>query len=191
MLDAVLRRLAGVRTRVNTVLVKARLASMGPGSVVHGPTTLYNPAAIRIGARTTIREHAWLNSGRAAAGTIALSIGDGCSLGRFCQINAAQSVVIEDDVMIADRVFISDIDHVYRDRAQPIIAQGVHSKGPVRLKSGCWIGIGAVILPGVTIGCNAVVGANAVVTRDVPDFAVVGGIPARVLTAGSTAPVGR
>ena len=51
--------------------------------------------------------------------------------------------------------------------------------GAVTINDGCWIGIGAVILPGVEIGRNAVVGANAVVTRNVPDFAVVGGVPAR------------
>jgi acetyltransferase-like isoleucine patch superfamily enzyme len=90
--------------------------------------------------------------------------------------------------MIADRVYISDIDHEYRDDRLPVIAQGVYSKGPVLLKAGCWIGVGAVILPGVTVGRNAVVGANAVVTRDVPDFAVVGGVPAKILVS---APRGR
>ena len=51
----------------------------------------------------------------------------------------------------------------------------------VRLKSGCWIGIGAVINPGVTIGQNAVVGSNAVVIKDVPDNAVVAGIPSNIV----------
>jgi len=59
--------------------------------------------------------------------------------------------------------------------------QGIEFKGHVHLCTGCWIGIGAVILPGVRVGRNAVVAANAVVTKDVPDYAVVAGIPARVI----------
>lgn len=59
--------------------------------------------------------------------------------------------------------------------------QGDSFIGAVVLQEGCWIGVGAVILPGVTIGRNAVVAANAVVTHNVPDRAVVGGIPARII----------
>jgi acetyltransferase-like isoleucine patch superfamily enzyme len=188
MLDALIRRVIAVRVLAYTAFVKARVASLGRGSLVRGPATLYNPRVIRIGAGTHIREHVWLNGGRAEGSDIVLNIGDGCSVGRFCQINAAHGVTIEDHVTIADRVYISDIDHEFRNRDLPVIAQGVNSKGPVRLKRGCWIGIGAVILPGVTVGRNAVVAANAVVTRDVPDFAVVGGVPARVIQPDSGRP---
>ena len=59
--------------------------------------------------------------------------------------------------------------------------QGDYFKGAVRLRQGCWLGIGVVILPGVTIGRNSVVVANSVVTRDVPDYAVVAGNPAKII----------
>ena len=167
--------------KAHTALVRARVSALGRGSAVHAPATLYNPRVVSIGAGTVIREHAWLNGGRAMGGKTALSIGDGCYIGRFCHINAADGVTIEARVLIADRVYISDIDHEYRKPGLPVIEQGIRSKGPVVLKTGCWIGAGAVILSGVTVGRNAVVGANAVVTKDVPDFAVVGGIPARLL----------
>ena len=72
-------------------------------------------------------------------------------------------------------------DHGHDDPAAAVMHQPVTFKGEVRIGEGCWIGIGAVILPGVTIGRNAVVAANAVVTQDVPDFVVAGGIPAKVL----------
>src|SRR5690606_34305695 len=107
-----------------------------------------------------------------------LIIKSGTSIGRFAHINAWRSVIIEENVLIADRVFISDADHVVKDPGFPIIHQGDYFKGPVRLKQGCWIGIGAVILPGVTIGRNAIVGANTVVRKDVPDHTVVSGNPA-------------
>ena len=83
--------------------------------------------------------------------------------------------------MIADRVFIGDADHSYMDPEAPIRRQGDSFQGAVRLEDGCWIGIGAVILPGVTIGNNAVVGANAVVTKSVPARAIVVGVPAKII----------
>lgn len=181
MLEFLLGKLAAARLKLHTALVRARVAALGADSVVHAPATLYNPAVIRIGAGTVIREQVWLNGGRAEGTKPVLLIGDGCYIGRFCHVNASVGVTIEDRVLIADRVYISDIDHEYRKTELPVIAQGVCSKGPVLLKTGCWIGAGAVIMPGVTIGRNAVVGANSVVTKDVPEFTVVGGVPARVL----------
>lgn len=83
--------------------------------------------------------------------------------------------------MIADRVFISDADHCFGNLSVPIKDQGDYFKGAVRLREGCWIGINAVILPGVTVGKNAIVGANSVVRKNVPDFAVVSGNPAIII----------
>jgi acetyltransferase-like isoleucine patch superfamily enzyme len=114
-------------------------------------------------------------------GSQTLIIGDGTYIGRLVQINAWRSVAIGSNVLIADRVFISDADHNFTDTNIPIRLQGDSFIGAVTLKDGCWIGIGAVILPGVTIGRNAVVAANAVVTKDVPDCVVVGGIPAKII----------
>jgi acetyltransferase-like isoleucine patch superfamily enzyme len=110
-----------------------------------------------------------------------LRIGDGSYIGRLVQINALRSVDIGENVLIADRVFISDADHIFGDTKVPIRLQGDSFIGDVTLRDGCWIGIGAVILPGVTIGRNAVVAANAVVTKDVLDCSVVGGVPAKLI----------
>ena len=99
----------------------------------------------------------------------------------FIHINAFQNVYIEKNVLIADRVHISDATHYYDDLDIPIIKQGAGFIAPVKLSEGCWIGVGAVILPGVTIGRNAIIGANAVVTKSIPDFAIAGGVPAKVI----------
>jgi acetyltransferase-like isoleucine patch superfamily enzyme len=142
------------------------------------------PQLIEIGGGVHIGEYAWLNAkDDQGNGAVTLSIGEGTYIGRFVQINAWRSVCIESQVMIADRVLISDADHKFGDPETPIQLQGDEFRGPVRLACGCWIGIGAVILPGVTIGRNAVVAANAVVTQDVPAYSIAAGIPARVIKA--------
>lgn len=155
-------------------------AAFGRGAQINYPALINSPASIEVGARVWIREHAWLNCVAGSTPGPRLVIGEGSYLGRFVHINAYESVVIESSVLISDRVFISDVHHEWRNPDVPIIEQGVTAPRPVRLKTGCWIGIGAVIMPGVTIGRNAIVGANAVVTRDVPDHMVALGVPARV-----------
>lgn len=90
-------------------------------------------------------------------------------------------ITIEDDVMLGSGVHIYVHSHRFDDPARPIIDQGYSPSRPVLLERGCWIGAGAIILPGVTIGRNAVVGAGSVVTRCIPAFTVAAGNPARVL----------
>lgn len=160
----------------------ARVMAWGSGSRIWPPATIVGGMGIAIGDGVIIREYAWLNTrGKREDGLPALKIANGVYIGRFTQINAWSEVVIEPYVLIADRVYISDAEHHFDNRNVPIRLQGDYFKAAVRLCSGCWIGIGAVILPGVTVGRNAVVAANAVVRQDVPDYTVVGGVPARVI----------
>jgi acetyltransferase-like isoleucine patch superfamily enzyme len=90
-------------------------------------------------------------------------------------------IVIEDDVMIGSAVHIYVHNHRFDDPGRPIIDQGHLDSAPVTLKRGCWIGAGAIILPGVTVGENAVVGAGSVVVKDVETRTVVAGNPARLI----------
>jgi acetyltransferase-like isoleucine patch superfamily enzyme len=157
--------------------VRMRVSSWGHGSRIWPPATIVRGDGIAIGDGVIIHEHAWLNTkGRREDGKPALVIDSGSYIGRFVHINAWFQVIIESDVMIADRVHISDSQHHFEDREVPIRLQGDYYKAPVRLCTGCWIGIGAVILPGVTVGRNAVVAPNTVVRKDVPDGNVVSGI---------------
>ncbi|WP_281170934.1 acyltransferase [Paucisalibacillus globulus] len=90
-------------------------------------------------------------------------------------------ITIEDNVLMGSGVHIYVTNHEYRNSELDIIHQG-HSKGkPVVLKRGCWIGANVIILPGVTIGENAVVGAGSIVTRDVPRRSLVVGNPAKIV----------
>ena len=154
----------------------------GKGSRLGRGAKLIGPNLIQVGCNVLIGELAWLNAkDDRGDGEVTLTISDNVYIGRLVQINAWQSVTIKKNVLIADRVFISDADHNYIDTSTPIPFQGDSFQGAVTLCEGCWIGIGAVILPGVTIGRNAVVAANAVVTKSVPDYAIVGGVPAKII----------
>lgn len=167
--------------RLHTWMVRGAFSAFGEGARVGRGTRLVAPHLVHVGAGVSIGERAWINAkDDRGDGRPTLRIGEGTYIGRFTQINAWREVEIGRQVLIADRAFISDADHLHAGDG-PVIAQGDAFFGPVRLGDGCWIGIGAVILPGVTVGRNAVVAANAVVTRDVPDGAVVGGVPARIL----------
>jgi acetyltransferase-like isoleucine patch superfamily enzyme len=84
-------------------------------------------------------------------------------------------------VLTADRVFIGDTYHDFRAPDIPVARQQMVDPKPVRIGQGAFLGVGAIILPGVTIGENGYVGAGAVVTEDVPDRCVVVGNPARVV----------
>jgi len=94
--------------------------------------------------------------------------------------NKDSIIYIEDDVLLGPNVAIYSSTHNFKDVNKPIKNQG-YNVAITTLKSGCWIGINSVILPGVTIGKNSVVAANSVVNKDVPDFTVVGGCPAKII----------
>lgn len=177
---ALVALLGRVANRAYTLAMRGSFAAWGSGSRLGRGARLVEPRLVCVGSRVTIGEQAWLNAkDDRGDGQPTLRIGDGTYIGRLVQINAWRQVEIGHDVLIADRVFIGDADHRFADLTQPIRQQGDHFAGAVTLRDGCWLGIGSVVLPGVTIGRNAVVAANAVVTRDVADFSVVGGIPAR------------
>lgn len=110
----------------------------------------------------------------------AVEIGSKTVMGQECTISAYQRVRIGEQCVIADRAMFIDFDHGVVEVERPIRLQGIY-KRDVEVGSNVWIGYGACILRGVRVGDNSVIGTNAVVTRDVPANAVVGGIPARVI----------
>jgi acetyltransferase-like isoleucine patch superfamily enzyme len=165
-----------------TTVNRYQFNSWGAGSRLEPSAKLTAPYLICVGSSVHICTHAWLNAkDDRGDGKPTLKIGEGTYIGRFVHINAWRNVVIEDNVLIADRVYISDADHKYDDITIPIRLQGDYFKGAVRLKQGSWLGVGVVVLPGVTIGRNSIVAANSVVLRDVPDYAVVAGNPAKII----------
>ena len=136
--------------------------------------------------RIELGRWSWLGHGtkiRCHEGLV--SIGAKTVLGQECTISAYQHVSIGRECVIADRVMLIDFDHGVVEVERPIRLQGIY-KRDVRVGNNVWIGYGACILRGVTVGDNAIVGTNAVVTKDVPPNAVVGGVPARVIRMRET-----
>jgi len=122
-----------------------------------------------IGDKTKIRCH----EGR-------VEIGEKTVMGQECTISAYQHVRIGQQCVIADRAMFIDFDHGVVEVERPIRLQGIYKRDVV-VGSNVWIGYGACVLRGVSVGDNAIVGTNSVVTKDVPANAVVAGIPARVI----------
>ena len=157
----------------------------GEGSFVAFPTTaLFNERYIWIGSHTRIGPHVSLSVGM-APGQVPISdpvirIGDRCLIGRGSGVVGHLSIDIGDDVFTGHHVYITDQNHGYEDLDTPIGLQTMPEQ-PVRIGSGSWLGPGSIVLPGVTIGRHVVVAEGNVVTEDVPDFAVVAGVPGRVI----------
>ena len=107
-------------------------------------------------------------------------IGDRCLIGRGSGIVGHFSIEIGNDVWTGHHVYITDQNHGYEDVSRPI-SQQTQPERAVRIGDGSWLGHGCIVLPGVTIGRHVVVGANSVVTHDLPDYCVAVGAPARVI----------
>lgn len=137
------------------------------------PYVLKRAGEICIGNGSIVRENAFLIT---YGGFI--HIGQRTTINPFCCIQGNTGVEIGDDVLIASHVAIFSANHIFNDRSKTIRSQGECGRG-VRIESDVWIGSHSVVLDGVTIKRGAVVAAGSVVTRDVPEFAVVAGVPAR------------
>ena len=87
---------------------------------------------------------------------------------------------VGDNVLFGPRVQVLAVDHVFTDTTKPIMQQGITARG-IRIEDNCWIGAGAIVLDGVTIGRGACIGAGAVVTASVPAHSLAVGVPARVI----------
>jgi len=108
-----------------------------------------------------------------------ITIGDNSGIGVDCQIYG--EVNIGNDVMMGPETIILTRNHKYDRIDLPMRLQGYHPPNPVFIKDDAWIGTRVIILPGVTVGTGAIIGAGAVVTKDVPDYAIVGGNPAKII----------
>jgi acetyltransferase-like isoleucine patch superfamily enzyme len=169
-------RLGWLKLRFGRRLRTDGFAFVGPGVTfeIGRDATLYLGRWSWIGHGSKIRVH---------EGEV--RIGAKSVLGQECTISAFQHVSIGRECIVADRVMLIDFDHGVVEVERPIREQGIYKRDVV-IGSNVWIGYGACVLRGVTVGDNAIIGTNSVVTRDVPANAVVGGVPAKVLRMRDT-----
>jgi acetyltransferase-like isoleucine patch superfamily enzyme len=164
-------RLGWLKLRFGRRLVTDGMCFVGPGVTLE----------IKRGARLVLGRWSWIGHDckiRVHEGEV--RIGAKTVMGQECTISAFQHVAIGRECVVADRVMLIDFDHGVVEVERPIRLQGIY-KRDVNVGNNCWIGYGVCVLRGVTVGDNCVLGTSAVVTNDVPDNAVVGGIPARVI----------
>lgn len=163
---------------------------MAQPAVVENAERISIGAGVKLGPNSVLRASArypgaWLKSpdGTHVSQTFepTLTIGDRVTATAGLQVIAYDSVVIEDDVLFAANVYISDGSHATTRGDVPYKYQGLDPVAPVRIGRGSWIGQNVVVRPGVEIGECCVVGAGSVVTRSVPDSCMAVGAPARVV----------
>jgi acetyltransferase-like isoleucine patch superfamily enzyme len=176
------RTVTRVQCKVFSLLVSGAFARFGKKSSLMYPVRLSGERRIAIGDGVSIGPGSWLQTlSDGENRSVALEIGSGASIAGACVFSAIRRVALEKDVLLARNVYISDHIHRYTQIGVPILEQGVDKVMPVLIREGAWLGQNVVVCPGVTIGRGAVIGANSVVTHDIPDFCVAAGAPARVL----------
>ena len=130
---------------------------------------------VSIGIRTIIKTSGSL--GKMGKG---MSIGKNSAMGNDCFVGAAGGVIIGEYVAIGQNVRFHSENHEFSDRNKLISEQGVSNIG-IEIGNDCWLGAGSVFLDGVKVGNGCVVGANSLVTKDIPDYMIVVGSPARII----------
>jgi len=152
-------------------------------SEIFPPFRCGNPQCMFFG-RVSISSHGWMGAVTQYAGAThspRLEVGDGTYFGHGIHLFCCLTMTIGKNVMIADHVYITDNLHGYEDIDMPPAAQPLKVPGPVSIGDDTWIGERACILPNVSIGKHCVIGAAAVVTKNIPDYCVVVGTPARII----------
>lgn len=175
-------------------------ASCGGGLILGKGIILRNPGNIDIGDNVAVDDHTLLDGGTGENSALSIGsrtlvskgcviqgktgplvIGKECDIGAHVILSSISGLTLEDNVLIAGNCYIGGARYNLHDLKTPIMYQGIYTRGPVTIGANTWIGASATILDGVTIGKGCVVGAGSVVTKDIPDYAIVVGSPARVV----------
>lgn len=162
--------------------LRFRGAKMGSGVMIDRAVEVFFPVRMEIGSGCKVLSNVRIKCAQEGfhEKPVVLRIGNNVNIGNGTVISAGHDVSIGSDTLIAAYCFIIDANHVFADSDILIRKQG-GDFAPVRIGSNVWIAAHCVILPGVTIGDGAVIGANSTVTKDVPPMAIAVGSPAKVI----------
>jgi acetyltransferase-like isoleucine patch superfamily enzyme len=168
-------RLPWVRVRLSLALLRRGVFVRRPfGGNAH---QMLAEGRLEIGRGTLLESSVTVQS---ADGRIRL--GQRVYLSRGVTVGAVALVEIGDFVLVGPGCYITDANHRFDDHTVPIPDQGMSSKGATVIEDNVWLGANVVVTSGVRIGRRSVIGANSVVTRDIPEFSVAAGVPARVVS---------
>jgi carbonic anhydrase/acetyltransferase-like protein (isoleucine patch superfamily) len=166
------------RDRAFTLAMRSSFQSLGSHSRLSLPIQLVGAERITIASHVFLGPGCWLLTHEPGG---KLEIGDHTSIAGYCVLSAAVDVRIGRSVLFARNVYIADHRHGFDAPDVPIIDQPIEDLRPVIVEDGAWLGQNVVLLPGVTVGEGAVVGANSVIREDVPPRSVAVGSPGRVV----------
>lgn len=177
-LGRVVRRITNTTRRIRLTTIGIRL---GKGVTLGDSISVVGPGErILLSDDVVVERHCRFSISQAPdAANASISVGPRTLIGEGTHITAHGQLKIGSDVLIAARCYITEARHGTA-RGKPIREQS-QTFAPISVEDDVWIGTGAVITPGVTVGTGSIVGANAVVTHDVPPYTIVGGVPARVI----------
>ena len=169
--------------------VSRQLGTVGAGSVIVRPCSLQGGGLkeMHIGTNTRIQSHSVLESWTRYGNqefTPYISIGNNCKIGEYFHITSCNRIIIGDGLLTGRYVLITDNSHgslSHADANTPPIKRQLESKGEIAIGNNVWLGDKVTILAGVHIGDNVIIGANSVVTKDIPSNSMAAGIPAKVL----------
>lgn len=136
-------------------------------------SVLLKQIAVSVGHSIIVKHNAQIGAG------VGLKIGDRSQLGHNCRIG--NYVTIGCDVVMGPDVVIMTSAHAFEDPNTPINLQGALPIRPVNIEDDVWIGTRVIIMPGVVVGRGAVIGAGSVITKAVPPYAIVAGVPAKII----------
>lgn len=155
-----------------------KFKSFGKRSKIVSPMTLRGERFMEVGNNVYVAHSVYMAVDTRYPGYIRIE--DGCHVGHLNHIVSASSIIIEKDVLTADRVTILDASHQYSDITLPIVKQPLERLRQVTIGEGSWLGENVCVL-GASIGKHCVIGANSVVLDDIPDYSIAVGSPARVI----------
>ena len=175
-------RRAELRARVMRPYWSRRFHSLGAGTIVHRPGSVFGAHQIAIGNHSLILAGTYLSVETMAWHRPApvLSIGDRVGIRPYCMISASEEIVIEDDVIIGAFSSVIDSDHTFED-GHPNVMHNRVASAPIRIGRGTWLAERVAVLKGSNIGRCCIVGANSVVRGELPDYSIAAGAPARVI----------
>lgn len=160
---------------------RSRFGQIGRGCRIYSPLKISGAENIKLGDKVTLEYKTWLSASPIEKGIeCSLEIGDNTAIGHFNHIYATKKIIIGKKVLTADKVYITDNLHGYENISIPIIDQPIRQIGEVIIGDGTWLGENVCVI-GAQIGKNCVIGANSVVTKNIPDYCVAVGSPVKII----------